>query len=69
MPIDVEMLKSERDQLKRVLRELETEQRKTEAILKTLRQQELKTKREIEALTTLVDLNERREDQRGEPQD
>jgi len=60
LPIDVEMLKSERDQLKTGLRELETAQRKTEAELKNLRQQELRTKREIEALSTLIELNENR---------
>ena len=60
MPIDVDLLKSERDQLKAGLRELESEQRKTEAQLKTLRQQELKAKREIEALSTLIELHESR---------
>jgi predicted nucleic acid-binding Zn-ribbon protein len=56
--IDLDTLKKERDQLKEGLRELEAEQRKIEASLKVLRQQELKTKREIEALSTLIELSE-----------
>jgi predicted nucleic acid-binding Zn-ribbon protein len=58
--IDLETLKAERDKLKDGLRELETEQRKLENDLKALRQREIRTKREIEALTTLVDLAESR---------
>ena len=58
MPIDVDTLKSERDRLKDSLREIEVEQRKLEASIKGLRQQELKVKREIEALSTLVELSE-----------
>jgi len=58
--IDVETLKSERDRLKESLREVEVEQRKLEASIKALRQQELKVKREIEALSTLIELAEGR---------
>lgn len=58
MSIDLETLKSEREKLKESLRELEVEQRKVEAGLKLLRQQELKTKREIEALSTLIELSD-----------
>jgi hypothetical protein len=58
--IDVESLKSERDKLKLELRELEIEQRKLEADLKGLRQREIRSKREIEALSTLIELNEPR---------
>lgn len=61
MPLNVEQLKSERDKLKESLRELELEQRKLEAELKILRQREIQTKREIEALTTLVDLQDSRD--------
>jgi hypothetical protein len=56
--IDVESLKSERDKLKNQLRELETEQRKLESDLKLLRQKEIRGKREIEALSTLIELHE-----------
>jgi chromosome segregation ATPase len=58
LPIDVDTLKIERDKLKKALRQLEIEQRKTESELKTLRQKELKVKRQIEALGTLVELYE-----------
>jgi len=56
--IDIESLKSERDRLKSQLRELETKQRTLEAELKSLRQSEIRSKREIEALSTLIELNE-----------
>lgn len=58
MSIDIESLKSERDRLKSQLREVETKQRTLEAELKTLRQSEIRSKREIEALSTLIELNE-----------
>ena len=61
MPIDPETLKSERDQLKKILRELEIEQREVDANLKSLRQREIRTKREIEALSTLIEINESRQ--------
>jgi predicted nucleic acid-binding Zn-ribbon protein len=56
LAIEIDTLKSERDRLKDSLREIEVEQRKLEASIKGLRQQELKVKREIEALTTLIEL-------------
>ena len=59
--IDLAVLKSERDKLKEGLREVEGELRKLEAELKTLRQREIQTKREIEALATLIDIQESRE--------
>ena len=70
MPIDPETLKSERDQLKKTLREIEVKQREVDAELKGLRQQEIKTKREIEALSTLIEINESRQpksDEQDEP--
>jgi chromosome segregation ATPase len=56
--IDAETLKSERDQLKEALRELEIEQRKLDTELKKLRQREIRAKREIEALGTLIAMQE-----------
>jgi predicted nucleic acid-binding Zn-ribbon protein len=56
--IDLESLKSERERLKSQLRELEGEQRKMEADLKALRQREIRSKREIEALSTLIELHD-----------
>ena len=58
MPIDIEFLKSEREKQKTLLREVEVEQRKLEADLKVLRQKEIRAKREIDALSTLIDLQE-----------
>jgi hypothetical protein len=59
--IDLEILKSERDKLKEGLREVEGELRKLEAQLKVLRQREIQTKREIEAVSTLIDIKDSRE--------
>jgi len=59
--IDLELLKSERDKLKDSLREVEGELRKLEAQLKVLRQREIQTKREIEAVSTLIDIKDSRE--------
>jgi predicted nucleic acid-binding Zn-ribbon protein len=61
VPIDLSSLKSERDRLKDSLREIEGELRRLEVELKGLRQREIATKREIEALATLVELGESRE--------
>ena len=61
MAIDLEILKSERDKLKDSLREVEGELRKLEAQLKVLRQREIQTKREIEAVSTLIDIKDSRE--------
>lgn len=61
MAIDLEVLKSERDKLKDGLREVEGELRKLEAQLKVLRQREIQTKREIEAVSTLIDIKDARE--------
>jgi hypothetical protein len=58
VPIDIEFLKSERDKQKAMLREVEVEQRKLEADLKVLRQKEIRAKREIDALSTLIELQE-----------
>ena len=58
LSIDPKTLKAERERLKDVLREVETEHRKVESALKALRQKEIATKRAIEALETLIDINE-----------
>jgi len=59
--IDLEILKSERDKLKESLREVEGGLRKLEAELKVLRQREIQTKREIEALATLIEIKDSRD--------
>jgi len=61
MNIELDVLKNERDRLREGLREVEAEVRKAEADLKILRQREIQTKREIEALTTLIDIKEQRD--------
>ena len=61
MAIDLDILRSERDKLKEGLREVEGELRKLEAQLKVLRQREIQTKREIEAVSTLIDIKDSRD--------
>jgi septation ring formation regulator EzrA len=56
--LSVDILKSEREALKEQLRHIEADQRRVEAELKAVRQSELRTRREIEALSTLIDLAE-----------
>lgn len=58
MALSVDILKSEREALKEQLRHIEADQRRVEAELKAVRQSELRTRREIEALSTLIDLAE-----------
>ncbi len=55
--MDFEALKSERDKLKETLRGLENEQRQLDAQQKSLRQREIRAKRTLEALETLVALS------------
>jgi hypothetical protein len=64
--IDLSSLKSERDRLKDTLREVEGELRRLESELKGLRQREIATKREIEALATLIELGESRDAKSGD---
>jgi chromosome segregation ATPase len=59
--IDLNLLRAERDKLKESLRETEAELRRLEADLKGFRQREIQVKREIEALSTLIDISESRE--------
>jgi energy-converting hydrogenase Eha subunit H len=52
----IDDLKSTREALKDKLRQLEAEQRRVEGELKLVRQRELRVKREIEAISTLIEL-------------
>jgi uncharacterized coiled-coil DUF342 family protein len=61
LSIELGVLKTERERLKESLRDVEGELRKLEVELKGLRQREIQTKREIEALSTLIDIQESRE--------
>jgi chromosome segregation ATPase len=56
--IDVTVLKQEKERLKEVLREAENELRRLEAELKKVRQRENQTKRKLEALDTLIDVEQ-----------
>lgn len=67
MPLNVDTLKSERDKLKEGLREIEAEQRKLEAEIKALRQREIQAKREIEALSVLIEIHDARDPNNKKP--
>jgi hypothetical protein len=69
LAIELDTLKSERDRLKLSLRDLEVEARDAEARLKGLRQQELKARRELEALGTLIELQDARQERDEERSD
>jgi predicted nucleic acid-binding Zn-ribbon protein len=58
LTIDVSVLKIERDRLKESLRDLENELRRIEGEQKKARQREIQTKRKIEALDTLIDVEQ-----------
>ncbi len=58
MALDLDTLKKERDTLKESLRDLEIQQRKLETEIKGFRQREIRIKREIEALSTLIEVTE-----------
>ncbi len=60
MPIDVESLKQERDRVKDGLRQIEADARRLDAEVKSLRQREIQAKREIDALTALIEIAETR---------
>ena len=60
MAIEVESLKQQRDQVKESLRQIEADTRKLDAEVKTLRQKEIQAKREIDALTALIEIAESR---------
>jgi septation ring formation regulator EzrA len=57
---NLESLRTERDQVKKTLLEIETESRKLEAEVKNLRQREVQAKREIEAYNALIEIEESR---------
>ena len=60
MALELSYLRAERDRTKEQLRELEVESRKLEAEVKNLRQREVQTKREIDALSALIEIAESR---------
>ena len=58
MAISLDTLKAERDALKKKLVEIDAEQKALETKAKEIRQREIQTKREIEALSVLIDLQQ-----------
>ncbi|MBI5536699.1 MAG: hypothetical protein HY898_28525 [Deltaproteobacteria bacterium] len=58
MAISLDTLKAERDALKKKLAEIDAEQKVLETKAKDIRQKEIQTKREIEALNVLIDLQQ-----------
>lgn len=56
--IGLELLKKERELLKNKLLEIEAESKALDAKVRSLRQKEIQTKREIEALCVLIELQE-----------
>jgi chromosome segregation ATPase len=58
--IDVDSLKQERDRVKEGLRQIEADTRKLDAEVKSLRQKEIQAKREIDALSALIEIAESR---------
>ncbi len=56
--LKADVLRAERDALKESLKGIEVEQRKLDAELKAVRQRELRAKRQIEALNTLIELSD-----------
>ncbi len=60
LPIDVESLKQERDRVKDALRQIEADSRRLDMEVKTLRQREIQAKREIDALTALIEIDDAR---------
>lgn len=56
--IELEVLNKERDELKKRLADIELQNKELELKVRTLRQQEIQTKREIEALSVLIDLQQ-----------
>jgi len=65
--VELEWLKTERDRAKTALRELETQARSLDAEVKALRQREVQTKREIEALSALIEIHESRPGEAATP--
>lgn len=56
--IGLDTLKQERDDLKKKLADIEVESKELETKVRQVRQREIQTKREIEALTVLIELQE-----------
>lgn len=60
MALQLDNLRAERERAKENLRELEVDSRRLETEVKALRQREVQTKREIDALNALIEIAESR---------
>lgn len=60
--ISLETLKEEREALRKRLTEVDAEQKQLDVKVKEIRQREIQTKREIEALTVLIEMQETHKD-------
>lgn len=67
MALELDVLRAERDRTKEQLRELEVESRRLESEVKNLRQREVQTKREIDALNSLIEITESRHQATSDP--
>ncbi len=56
MPIGLQALEMEQALLQKKIRKIEAEQRKVNEAAKAIRQKELRARRELEALSTLIEL-------------
>lgn len=56
--ISLETLKAERETLKKHLADIDAESKEIEGKMRAVRQKEIQTKRELEALTVLIELQE-----------
>ena len=56
--IELDTLKAEREALKKRLADIDAESKEVEAKVREVRQREIQTKREIEAITVLIELQE-----------
>jgi hypothetical protein len=60
--IGLDTLKAERDDLKKALAAIDIESKELDAKVRGMRQREIQTKREIEALDVLIELQQSRVD-------
>ena len=64
--IGLDILKAERDELKKALATIDLESKELDAKVRGMRQREIQTKREIEALDVLIELQQSRVDEAAE---
>ncbi len=60
--MNIKTLKSDKEDIRKELRTVETDMRKIELELKGLRQKEIRAKRQIEAIDVLIEIDEPKKD-------